>query len=431
MLRKIQYKLVLFWLSFFFVVPLPFIQTISAGLQGMAANEMLAIYSGVIAYAWMLAAVYLSTKPRWLDRLVGLPSIYQLHGIIAIAALGLAWLHKLGTHSAGLIKQTGDLALIILTGLIGYSLLFLAGWLISRFSLLSKFKKILEKVFKHEVTMLLHKLLLAAVILVFIHVQLIDYIRSITSFMIWFDGLSLLTALSYLKTKINWHGRKGQAELKLIQNHSLSARVRELTFGGRQSQQLNLQAGDFVFLSFPHISKLREPHPFSLVSLPDKNGKFKLTIRADGDFTDRLKTLKAGVTAKVTGGFGRYQAFIAEHDCTSNLVIITGGIGVTPLFSLIPNNLSHKIYLFYSAHHQTDLLYQHQLNQWNQHTNFTGFWQQGRFSDDFVLNHLPNDWQNHTLFLLSGPIPLIHHWEKLLGKTKVSSKNIFKEEFNW
>ncbi|MCC7667859.1 iron reductase [Liquorilactobacillus satsumensis] len=431
MLRKIQYKLVLFWLNFFFVVPLPFIQTISTGLQGMSANEMLAIYSGVISYAWMLAIVYLSTKPRWLDRLVGLPSIYQLHGILAIAALGLAWLHKIGTHSGGLIKQTGDLSLIILTGLIGYSLLFLASRLISRFSLLSKFKKILEKIFKHEITMLLHKLLLAAVILVFIHVQLIDYIRSITSFMIWFDGLSLLTALSYLRTKVSWYGRKGQAELKLIQNHSLSDRVRELTLGGRQSQQLDLQAGDFVFLSFPRVPKLREPHPFSLVSLPNQSGEFKLTIRDDGDFTNRLQVLRPGTTAKVTGGFGRYQAFIAEHDATASLVMITGGIGATPLFSLIPNNLSHQIYLFYSAHRQTDLLYQQQLIQWTQHANFTGFWQQGRFSDDFVLNRLPHGWQNHTLFLLSGPVSLIHHWEKLLEKAKVDSNNIFKEEFNW
>jgi predicted ferric reductase len=107
MLRKVQYKLILFWFSFFFIIPLPFIQSLSSGLKEVSANESIAIYCGAISYAWMLAAVYLSTKPHWLDRLVGLPSLYQLHGILAIAALGLAWLHKIGSPSNGLIKQTG------------------------------------------------------------------------------------------------------------------------------------------------------------------------------------------------------------------------------------------------------------------------------------------------------------------------------------
>ncbi|MFT8727399.1 MAG: FAD-binding oxidoreductase [Liquorilactobacillus ghanensis] len=431
MLRKIQYKLILFWFSFFFIIPLPFIQTLVEGLQGVSSNEAVAIYSGAIAYAWMLAVVYLSTKPRWLDRLIGLPSIYQLHGILALAALALSWLHKIGLTSSGLIKQTGNLALFILIGTISYSLLFLAGWLTSRWFWLRKFKQSLEIIFRHEVTMWIHKLLLVAVVLVFIHVQLIDYITSITPFMIWFNGLSLLAAVSYLFSKVSWYGRKGQAEVKLIRNLSLSDQIQELTLGGQQSQQLDLQAGDFVFLAFPSVPQLRELHPFSLVSLPNRVGEFKLTIRADGDFTSQLKKIKVGTPVKVMGGFGRYQEFIDEHKQIVNLVMITGGIGATPLFSLIPENFSRQIYLFYSAHQESDLLYRQQLSQWNQSANFTGYWQEGRFADNFILSRLPKNWERQTLFLLSGPVPLIHHWERVLAHAHVSSKNIFKEEFSW
>lgn len=431
MLKKIQYKLILFWLSFFFIVPLPFIQTLSGNLKGISANETIAIYCGAIAYSWMLAVIYLSTKPHWLDRLVGLPNIYQLHGILAIAALCLAWFHKFGSPSTGLIKQLGDIALIILTGIIGYSILFLASWLSRTFYFLVRFKKNFEKILKHEFSIWLHRLLLIAVILVFIHVQLIDYIRSITSFMIWFDSLSFLTAVAFLQTKINWYGKKGYANLKVIKVKQLSKQIYELTIGGRQVQQLHLQPGDFIFLSFPTKSKMHEPHPFSLVSLPDQNGIFKLTIRADGDFTSKLHEIKPGTRAQILGGFGRYQSFINEHDQDKNLVMITGGIGITPLFSLIPQNMSHKILLFYSAHKKDELLYQEKLTKWQHSSNFNGFWQLGRFSDDFILNNLPDNWQKNSIFLISGPIPLIHHWEKILLTNQVHYKNIFKEEFSW
>lgn len=431
MLRKVQYKLILFWFSFFFIIPLPFIQSLSSGLKEVPANESIAIYCGAISYAWMLAAVYLSTKPHWLDRLVGLPSLYQLHGILAIAALGLAWLHKIWSPSSGLIKQTGNFALVILTGVIGYSLLFLANWLSYRLCFLEKFKKSWERIFKHEFSIWLHRLLLVSVCLVFVHVQLIDYIRTITPFMFWFDSFSLLTAIAYCQTKINWFGKKNYARIKLIKWQQLSERVYELILGGHQTEKLTLRAGDFVFLSFPTKAKMHEPHPFSLVSLPDSHGNFKLTIRADGDFTSQLQELSPGTPAIVSGGYGRYQPFIDEHRQTKYLVIITGGIGATPLFSLIPQNLSHQIFLFYSAHRQSELLYQEQLIKWNQQPNFSGFWQQGRFADNFVLEHLPNDWQNDAIFLLSGPLPLIHHWERILLKAKIRSQDIFKEEFSW
>ncbi|KRL33933.1 ferric reductase [Liquorilactobacillus uvarum DSM 19971] len=399
------------------------------GLSTLPTTETTAVYSGVIAYVWMLAIIFLSTRPHWLDRLIGLPNMYQLHGILAIAALVLAWLHKLGTSSGGLIKQTGDLALIIFTTLMVYSLFFLAGWLTNRWQLINQFKIKLEKFFKHEISIWLHRLNLIAVILVFIHVQLIDYITSITPFIILFDGLSLLTAISYLNTKFNWDQR--QRVVRLVQNQALSYKVRELTLQGRQLKKLDLRPGDFIFLSFPQLPKLREPHPFSLVTLPGQTSQLKLAIRADGDFTSLLAKVKKGADVKITGGFGRYQQFLNENNQSANLIMITGGIGVTPLFSLIANNLSRNMYLFYSAHRQEDLLYSKKLSDWQKLPQFTGYWKKGRFTDNFVIQHIPQNWENNSLFLLSGPIPLIHHWEDILSFYHIDAKNIFKEEFNW
>ncbi|WP_407887837.1 hypothetical protein [Levilactobacillus sp. N40-8-2] len=133
-----------------FVVPLPLIQALALGLPSIYASDALAIQWGSIAYVWFLVAIYLSTRPKWLDRLIGLPSVYFIHGVLSLLAIGLAFLHKEGTHSFGLIRQTGDWAFDLFLGLMVYSLVFMAGWLTSRFGVLRWIKRQLERLFHHE-----------------------------------------------------------------------------------------------------------------------------------------------------------------------------------------------------------------------------------------------------------------------------------------
>jgi hypothetical protein len=99
---------------------------------------------GVIAYVWMLLAIYIGTKPKWIDRLIGLPMAYMIHGILSLVAIILAFLHKEGSPSAGLIKLTGDYAFYLFVALAIYSLVFMAGWLTSRIRILEVIKKILR-----------------------------------------------------------------------------------------------------------------------------------------------------------------------------------------------------------------------------------------------------------------------------------------------
>ncbi|WP_281164513.1 FAD-binding oxidoreductase [Liquorilactobacillus sicerae] len=430
MFNKIKFSSLIVWSIFFIILPLPLIFSLLTGTHSLGSQQQLSIYSGTIAYTWMLLAVFLGTRPHWLDRLVGLPNIYQLHGILATAALLLAWLHKFISHGGGLIKQTGDLALIILTGILIYSSLLLSNWLTAHSSNFKTFRQSLERIFKHELSLWIHRLNLLAIVLIFIHVQLIGFVTRNTPFMILFDSYSLATLLIYLKFKFNWY-RLDEAELTVFKNQKISSRICELTLDGRQLAKLQLLPGDFIFLAFPRIKKLHEPHPFSIVDLPVDTGKLKLAIRADGDFTTALAKVKPGTQVKVTGGYGRYQHFIDEQPKQAKLVVITGGIGVTPLFSVIKHNLSRQIYFFYTAHQVSELLYLDQLNQWNRLNNFHGYWQKGRFSDNCIVEHLPASWKEDTLFLLSGPTPLIEHWQAFLLSQQVESTRIFKENFSW
>ena len=95
------------------------------------------------------------------------------------------YLHDQLLKSSGLIELTGEWSMNIFIGVIVYSLVFMAGWLTSRIRILMKIKKILEKIFKHELSMWIHRLNLVAALLAFLHVLLIPYIRSIIPFTIF------------------------------------------------------------------------------------------------------------------------------------------------------------------------------------------------------------------------------------------------------
>lgn len=424
MLTRRKYLLGLAWVVAIFVIPLPFIQTLSAGLPAIYSSEKMAIIFGSIAYSWMLLAIYIGTKPKWLDRLIGLPSAYMLHGILSIAAIVLAYLHKISSPSGGLIKLTGDWAFDLFVGLAIYSLVFMAGWLTSRVKPLAMLKKQLsKKIFKHEVSVWIHKLNLVATVLVFIHVMLISYIRAIAPFMFTFYLYSAFVLVAYL---ISLRPDRGVGAI-LANNVEISPRVQELSL--QLTKPIDTKAGDFVFLSFPKIAKMKEPHPFSVVSAPNQNREMVLAIRGDGDFTKNLATVEPGAEALVNGGYGLYQTTI-DNVKPTHMIIIAGGIGVVPMLSIVDAKPDIDTTFFYNAHAQNNLLYPEKFARWEQRDNFTDYLQVGRFDDETILNTVPRD-LSKLVVLIGGPAPMGRHWVKLFSQLGLNSGQIYYEEFSW
>ena len=145
MLREHKFIFNMIWLIVLLTIPLLLIITVGNGLPEGFGSRVLAINLGVFAYSWMLSAIFLSTQPKWLDRIIGLPDMYIIHGVTAIFAVIFMYLHDQLLKSSGLIKLTGEWAMYIFMAIIVYSLVFMAGWLTSRISILMKIKIVLEK----------------------------------------------------------------------------------------------------------------------------------------------------------------------------------------------------------------------------------------------------------------------------------------------
>ncbi|MFR3302337.1 MAG: hypothetical protein ACLTPI_02165 [Bifidobacterium pullorum] len=124
----------------------------------------------------MLLATYLSTRPHWLDRLIGLPSIYMMHGVLGVAALAVAVLHRIDLPAYGPAKWAGEVAFWMLLALVVVALVTLSGWLSGRFVAAAKLRRSVERVVPREGSVWLHRLLLVAVVAVAVHMNLVWYI---------------------------------------------------------------------------------------------------------------------------------------------------------------------------------------------------------------------------------------------------------------
>jgi predicted ferric reductase len=119
---------------------------------------------------------------------------------------------------------------------------------------------------------------------------------------------------------------------KLIKNYKYEIKeikhlgdVNEIKLTG---ENFNYLPGQFVFVRFPSISY--EYHPFTISSIKKEN-YIEFSIKSSGDYTEKIKGLKAGDRALIEGPYGRFYSKGKEQ------IWIAGGIGITPFLSFAEN----------------------------------------------------------------------------------------------
>jgi predicted ferric reductase len=109
---------------------------------------------------------------------------------------------------------------------------------------------------------------------------------------------------------------------------------------------LQFTAGQFGFISMKQEG-LREPHPFTIASANDANGRVQFVIRSLGDYTQKLvKEARTGMHADIYAPWGRF-----ERPATAKREIwIAGGVGISPFIAWLADSCApgfEKVTLFY------------------------------------------------------------------------------------
>ena len=123
--------------------------------------------------------------------------------------------------------------------------------------------------------------------------------------------------------------------------------------------------GQFHFLTFPKSDAVpAEEHHFTISSSPTLTGFVESTIKASGDFTSQVDKIQSGETAIVQGNFGRFSYTLNRDE--SELVFIAGGIGITPLMSMLRHMRDtgdrRPVTLIYGNKTEADIVFRSELD---------------------------------------------------------------------
>lgn len=428
--HNLFFRLPIFWLSILILVPAPFMVVLAVFINPIFREmSMLPIALGVIAYIWMLESVYLSCRPHWLDRLVGLPDLYLAHGLLAVFAFGISIIHRLELPTFGLAKTFGEIAFWSLLTMVAFSALFMTRRLTDLITPVRSFLTVHEPLIKHEITVWLHRLVLVTVGVACVHFHLTSYIVSVRPFIVLCDAATIGVLAYYILFKIREHHPKLQGQI--ISREMLDGNICELTIHVPGLSK-NWETGDFAFLRLPDFKELREYHPFSMADAPNKDDNATFIIRGEGDFTTLLPIFASpGARVDLQGPFGRYQRFIKEHEDDRPLVLYAGGTGIVPLLAILnaygAQRDGRRITLAYSAKNESELIHQSQLRRWAERTGNTIMLKVGRFNDEELRAAVTPK----AVYLLAGPTPMYRSVRHILRHEGVAASDIYHESFSF
>ncbi|MFF3712960.1 FAD-binding oxidoreductase [Streptomyces phaeochromogenes] len=420
MLRKL-----LFW-SFAVVFPLPLVLTYDAVATAPETLKFY-IFLGLIAYAWWLLSVLLSVRPSRLDRFVGMPSIYGLHGMLGILAIIAAYVHRDNSYSpSSLARDLGDWSFYGSLSVLCFSVFFLSGWLVDRSRLLLRIKGFLEIAFRHQFSVWIHRLNLVIVTMIWLHAHLLVRVNQYFGFMVLFDFYTVMTLGIYAWKK--WIAPDAYLQGTVASSDMLGGSTRKVSVH-LDTRAATLRPGDFFFLSFKGSSSVSgEWHPFSVTD--DDRETLTFTIRQHGDFTRRLDNVELGTRVRLEGPFGRFESIIQGHDREAPLVLVGMGAGVAPLLSLAAaHHTTRDIHLLWSVRTPEDAYYRDVLKEYEAASE--GRLQVtvsvGRFRRRDLLDALPVEHIAKGAFFIVGPNLAVVAIRRLLWRIGVSPRRIHQE----
>lgn len=204
---------------------------------------------------------------------------------------------------------------------------------------------------------------------------------------------------------------------------------------GRDLGQFPIQAGQYMIVRFLQQGFWAEAHPFSL-SLAPNNNHLRITAKGLGDFTNKMPALLPGTKVLIDGPLGIFTALRSQNN---KLLFIAGGIGITPLRSLMESLQSSKkdIVLLYANKTKQDIVFLSELQTLtvkpgnrliNILSNETVEGYASGMLDKSKIAELVEDVKERDVYLC-GPPPMMKAVRKALIELGIPKSKIYYEKF--
>jgi predicted ferric reductase len=204
--------------------------------------------------------------------------------------------------------------------------------------------------------------------------------------------------------------------------------------------------GQFQFITFFRGRQLPvEEHHWTISSSPAEKNFVTSTIKALGDFTATIKQTRPGDTAAVHAAFGRFTYTL--HPEEKDLVFLAGGIGITPLMSMLRHmrdvQADHSVVLLYGNPNTEQAVFHPEIMEIeagahpqlkvvdvlsDPDENWDG--EIGYIDKEKIIRHCGENLSGKT-FYVCGPPPLVAAVISALDELAVSHRQVRVEIFSF
>ncbi len=207
------------------------------------------------------------------------------------------------------------------------------------------------------------------------------------------------------------------------------------------------EPGQFAWIGFGRSPLSADKHPISFSSngdIPNHDGTIAFTIKELGDWSGEVVPHTAvGTRAWVDGPHG---VFTIDREEGAGYVLIGGGVGITPLYSMLQaletRADARPVFVFHAANDYDDLTFREELAataaRMPSLTLVTVLvraedgWEgeRGFVNAEILTRYLPTSLYRHFQYFICGPTPLMDAMEEVLPKIGVPGDRVHTERFD-
>ncbi len=406
--------------------------------------SQLSVGMGLLATSLLVCAVVLPSRVRSLTRTLGIDGVLGIHRFVGLAVTMLVGLHIVLVLAA----KPANVALFDVLhapnrarAAVGATVALVA--LVTMTVLRRRLRQ------RYEVWRWMHLALAGSVlVLSALHIWWLNHLVRDTAMRALFIVLAM-ASLGVLGYRWLWLPIFGPCREYVVrelrpETSTVSTLVLEPRRDRRQRgyRTLAFAPGQFAWIRLnPSIGA--QEHPFTIASSAHVGLWTEFTIRHTGDFTNELRQLRPGSPVWVDGPHG---AFTLDLRRCTGLVMIAGGVGITPMMSML-RTLAHRRdrrphRLVVVARTLDDLLFRAELTELQRRLDLTVIellrapppsWTgaSGAVDEELLTALLPGAFRRNQLdYYLCGPPAMVTDVLTVLDGLDVPQPRIHTEQFD-
>ena len=395
--------------------------------------------TGLVALSLLVVTYVLPKRVRALSRSLGIEVVLGVHRLVGLSALTFVLAHVVTV----LLADADNLALLDVTdapnrarAAVGatVAMLLLIGTAVWRRRLLPRY----------ETWRAVHIVLaVTVVVLAGLHVWWLHHLVIQPRFRWWFAALALVAVAVSLRRWV-WRPLRAWQRpwvVDAVRRESPTVSTLVLKPAGHRGFR-RFRPGQFAWIRIGSTPLGFEEHPFTIASAPRRSGAIEFTIKQLGDFSSAVGEVAVGDRVWVDGPHG---AFSPDHHKSRGLVLIAGGVGITPMISVLRSLAQRgddrEHLLFVSARALGELLFREEITELadrlrlrvvellnDPHDGWTGA--TGFLTADVLAAHLPANRERLDYFLCGSP-PMVSAVIAALRSVGVAGHHIHTEKFDF